>query len=567
MTLHIYSALSARVRSLSLFLAKLTLSVLIVLANAEVLVAGDTDFSPKMPSEKISSRLESKHEAQGPYLDQTSVAKVMGEGFLAARVEGGKLEKGTLFSISSIQIRSVPNFTSDQMGLVGYMGAPATAGNLHGLSEKVRAYLLNHGHPFAVVSFDFATRPDQAKLELTVFIEAGAGFKYGGFKYSGSRILPEALERLSLLKYGETFNESRLSQAQAKLARTGYFEALIPGILYRDSTRNLIYPSLSLSDFKGNRLSGILGYDSERNRGSGSNASSSGHGSGVNGYLDIHLINLRGTARDLDFNFESQQVGAGTDSREAKLVYTEPWILGTSVGVKFNAQITLEDSVYDEGGYGLEFFQDLDFNSRYMVALSRQFNHDYLARSHSTAEIAGLGFQYDARDQVPATRKGLHLSLRLNGLHRNLDDSSYFLVQNIHEIALWGSLGRWVAHSRIVGSGNWPLGDKTNRGELFAIGGANSIRGFREKEFLTNLILYGNFEIQFILAPRSRASIFMVPAFINRLHGDVDWKREIGYGVGLDSGAKDWTFGISYALNPERSFGNGFVHMRVTNNF
>jgi hypothetical protein len=35
----------------------------------------------------------------------------------------------------------------------------------------------------------------------------------------------------------------------------------------------------------------------------------------------------------------------------------------------------------------------------------------------------------------------------------------------------------------------------------------------------------------------------------------------------LESGAKDWTFGISYALNPARSLGNGFVHVRVTNNF
>jgi hemolysin activation/secretion protein len=119
----------------------------------------------------------------------------------------------------------------------------------------------------------------------------------------------------------------------------------------------------------------------------------------------------------------------------------------------------------------------------------------------------------------------------------------------------------------VAGSGNWPLEGRSNRGELYSLGGANSIRGFREREFLTNLFLYGNFELQFLLAPRSRASVFAVPGLINRLGGDVDWRRVLGYGLGMESGAKDWTCGISYALNPDRDLGDGFVHLRVTNNF
>jgi hemolysin activation/secretion protein len=124
-----------------------------------------------------------------------------------------------------------------------------------------------------------------------------------------------------------------------------------------------------------------------------------------------------------------------------------------------------------------------------------------------------------------------------------------------------------VAYALLSGSGNWPLEGRSNRGELYSLGGANTVRGFREREFLTNLFAYGNFELQFLLAPKSRASVFVVPAFINRLGGDIDWQRVVGYGLGIESGAKDWTFGISYALNPDRAVGDGFVHLRVTNNF
>jgi outer membrane protein assembly factor BamA len=485
------------------------------------------------------------------------VADAMAKGYLRAHegVAGG-IDKGPLFIIGAISLTSAPGFTAVQMGIAPYAGQPASAANLKAIGDHVRTFLLDHGHPFAVVGMDFTTREDRPALDLSIAVEAGDGFKFGGLKYSGSRIRPEALERLSLLKFGETYSEERLRLAMAKLSRTGYFEALVPGRLFRDSTRNLLYPSLILSDLKGNRLSGILGYDSEHKG-----------ADGLNGYMDIHLINLRGTARDLDFNFDSKQTAQGRDEKALLLAYTEPWILGAPIGAKLNVQVTLEDSVYDERSAGVELFQDADFHSRYLVSFARQYNHDFASSSRSTAEIAGLGFQFDARDHVPSTLNGVKLTARVNGLHRDLGDSTYFLVQSLDELALWGNVGRWVGHVLISGSGNWPLEGRDNRGELYSLGGANTIRGFREKEFLTNLFLYGNVELQFLLAPRSRASVFVVPALINRLGGDVYWRREIGYGLGMESGAKDWTFGVSYALNPNRSIGNGFIHLSVTNNF
>jgi outer membrane protein assembly factor BamA len=485
------------------------------------------------------------------------VAKSIAQGHLQAfNGDDGKLISGPLFTLGAIDAVSAPGFTLAQLGLAAYAGEPASAANLNSMADRVRAFLLDHGHPFATVAIDFTVRPDQAIADVRIAIEAGDGHKFGGFKHGGSRTTPEVLDRLSLLRYGETYSEARLLQALEKLSRTGYFEAVVRGPLFRDSTRNLLYPSLVLTDLKGNRLSGILGYDSEKEG-----------GGGVNGFLDIHLINLRGTARDLDFTFDSKQTGEGVDSKDAHLAYTEPWIIGTNVGAHVDLKVALEDSVYDERSGEFTLFRDLDFHSRYLVAFARQFNHDFAAGTRSQADIAGLGFQYDARDRVPSTLNGGRFSLRLNGVHRDLEDSAYFLVQSIGELSVWRNLGRWVGHALVAGSGNWPLEGRSNRGELYSLGGANSIRGFREREFLTNLFLYGNFELQFLLAPRSRASVFAVPGLINRLGGDVDWRRVLGYGLGMESGAKDWTFGISYALNPDRDLGDGFVHLRVTNNF
>ncbi|MBW8889781.1 MAG: hypothetical protein JF616_18640 [Fibrobacteres bacterium] len=505
-----------------------------------------------------------------------TVARLMSQGHLAAAHDAdGSLEPGPLYRLGRIDVAGGP-FTAVGLGIAEFEGSPATAAYVSIVGERARAWLVDHGRPFASVSVDFSVRPGAPIADLKVAVDAGEGFRHGGFKGYGSRTTPEALDRLSLLRFGEAFSETRLRLAEARLSRTGYYEAVVPTAMYRDSVRNLIYPGLALTDLKGNRLSGILGYDSEKK-----------NGDGLNGYLDIHLINLRGTARDLDFAFDSRtsaDAGSGSEGaagapgaagaagtagrKDAKLGYVEPWLLSTQVGARLDLSAAIEDSVYQELRGDLTLFQDLDFRSRLSISFGRQYNRDYLAGTRSDAQIAGLGFQYDARDRVPSTLNGARWSARLNAVRRQASDSSRFLAQSIDELGLWANAGRWVFYSLLSAASDWPLEIHPDRGDLFELGGANTIRGFREREFLTDAYAYANLEIQFLLAPGSRAAVFAVPGFIDRVGtGDIWWRRVIGYGAGLESGGRDWTFGISYALNPDRAIANGFVHLSVTNNF
>jgi outer membrane protein assembly factor BamA len=494
----------------------------------------------------------------------SAVAAAMAEGYLQARSDSsGSVIKGPLFLLGNVQVTGTAR-TAAELGLAAFPGEPAAAAAFKAAGESARRFFLDHGYPFASVSLDFVPRDGAGPrpvVDLRVDVAQGEGWKFGGYKAYGSRTLPEVLDRLTLLRYGEDYSEARLAKAMERLARTGYYEAAAPGALYRDSTRNLLYPSLALTDLKGNRLDGVMGYDSQRDG-----------AAGLNGYLDIHLINLRGTARDLDFSFRGTSTGQSAVEKDARLAFTEPWVLGLPVGARVDLHFNLEDSVYGEGSGEIQVFQDVDFRSRYFVSAARQYTYDYVSLRETWADVAGLGLQYDGRDRVPSTLRGVRFSARVNGLRRDLGDSSYFLAQTIDQFAVWANRGRWVAYGLLAGSGNWPLERRDNRGDLFPLGGSNTIRGFREREFLTNLFGYANLELQYLLAPGSRASVFAVPAFINRLDGsggagDIYWRRVIGYGVGLESGGKDWTFGVSYALNPDRSFGNGFIHLRVINNF
>lgn len=486
-----------------------------------------------------------------------ALSRAMAGGHLAAQPDGrGGVEMGPLHVLASITVTGSGLFTAESLGLEAFVGRPAGTEEMAAVVRAVRAHLLDHGHPFAEADLDFTVREDRPAVDLRVDLRPGPGYKYGGLRQTGSRTRPEVLGRLALLALGEDWSESRLRLAQRRLARTGYYEAVVPGPLYRDSTRNLLYPTLSLPDLKGNRLGGLLGYDSER-----------GGDAGLDGYLDIHLINMRGTARDLDFAFEAKSGGDSPPEREARLAYVEPWILGSPLSARAEFDIALQDSVYDELNAEAAIFQDLGFHSRYSVHLGRQSNRDYIAGTRSSAHRTGLGLQYDARDRVPGTVRGFRLEARVTGQRRDLGDTSYYLAQTVQSAGAWANRGRWVGHLLAAGGGNWPLKERADRGDLFELGGANTLRGFREKEFLTDLYLYGNVELQYLLAPHSRASLFAVPALVNRLGGEVHWMRKIGYGLGLEAGDKDWTFGFSYALNPDRGFGDGFIHLRVINNF
>lgn len=530
-------------------------------SQVDTLSSAPADPAPADPAPADSSAVAAPTDSTpadtlAPAQEDPQVAVAMAEGYLRARSDDGILQRGPLHTLATVTLEGPPAFTADRLGLAAYAGRPASAAQVQSLVGQVRAWLLDHGHPFAEASLDLAVREDRPLVDLKVLLRPGAGYKYGGYKAGGSRTRPAVLERLALLRFGEDFSETRLRLAARRLARTGYFEAVIPGALYRDSTRNLLYPTVALSDFKGNRLGGILGYDSEQEG-----------EAGLNGYLDIHLINMRGTARDLDFAFEAKSSGQGPQERELRFAFVEPWILGGSLGGRLHADIALQDSVYNEANLGFSIFQDMGFHSRWSAHFARQDNRDYAADQTSTALSTGLGLLYDARDRVPGTLRGLRLDARVTGLRRDLGDSSYYLSQGTLGVGGWANRGRWVAHARLSTGGNWPLAERANRGELFQLGGANTVRGYREKEFLSDLYVYSDLEAQFLLAPWSRATLFVVPGLINRATGDVHWRRVLGYGLGMEAGGKDWTFGISYALNPGRGIGDGFIHMRVVNNF
>jgi outer membrane protein assembly factor BamA len=484
------------------------------------------------------------------YPQKPAREKAVDEGYWAAV---DSVQWGPLFKIHSIRIFDEQENPLEGIPVKRYTGIAANRKNIMALQAEIKRYFLNQGFPFAVIHSD--AQADSMKIgwvDVEFHIHRGYGYKLGIPKVSETRSKPEIVQRLALWESDDTYNESRVNLGLQRLRRRGYFESTELTGLFRDSTRNLIYPALRLPDAHDNHLSGLLGYDSK--------ATSVNK---LTGYIDLHLLNLFGTARDLDFSFD----GRAGNEREAHLVYAEPWLFGTPVGTRLELNFLQQDTVFWEWNRGLTLFQDLSFTSRLEAQFGDQENRDAILGIHTRALRSGLRLIIDARDRVPLTASGYHTELGVTGIRRNIVDSLYYLAQGTGKIECWVPLiSRQGLKFGLNMASNLPL-NRINRGEIFYVGGANSLRGYREREFWTNAYALGQLEWQLWLGRGGRLFAFTDPGLVNHLSGEYSFHRVIGYGAGMELSKGDWGISFTYALNPERAPGDALLHLGVDNRF
>jgi outer membrane protein insertion porin family len=115
-------------------------------------------------------------------------------------------------------------------------------------------------------------------------------------------------------------------------------------------------------------------------------------------------------------------------------------------------------------------------------------------------------------------------------------------------------------------------GDLFEISDLYRLGGNNTLRGYREDQFLGNRILWSNFEYRFSLANRTYLFTFFDLGYYlraadhsNNFIRNKDWKYGFGFGVNLETGLG--VLGVSYALGEGDSFNNGKIHFGLLNDF
>ncbi|MFQ6093592.1 MAG: outer membrane protein assembly factor [bacterium] len=378
--------------------------------------------------------------------------------------------------------------------------------------------------------------------------------------------------RETKLRKGEVYKQSKIEAAQERLERMGTFSKVSP-VAVEPAGRDTVNLLIQVEEGKTSKINGLLGYSPPQGD----------HKGYVTGLIDLSFANLLGTGRRVDVRWHHRD----PSSSDLAFGYEEPWILGTPLGVGLSLEQIDQDSTYVLTQAGLAIGAPLGDNLSVSLRLGWErvvpdsTGGAFMARS--TKYTAGVQAAFDTRDTPWNPRRGLYYRTSAEyGRKRNRATfhfspqrvkvrTSKFTLDLEHFVPTFPRQVVAVAlHGREFQSGERPV----PLSEQFRLGGATTLRGYREDQFTGTRVAWSNFEYRYLLTSKSRAFLFFDLGTYFREQPDPDAatleqidKRKFGYGVGLRLESKLGVVGIDFALGEGDSFNQAKIHFRMENRF
>ena len=372
---------------------------------------------------------------------------------------------------------------------------------------------------------------------------------------------------------GEEYSEKKIEQGVAALQKLDYFQEVAKPQYYVDQGGNGIL-RVRVKEKSTNNFDGIVGYVPSQNK------KTNGY---FTGYLNISLRNLFGTGRAFAFRWMQEN----KYSQELELKYLEPWVFNFPINILARLYQRKQDTTYVK--------RTLNFELTYLA--SENFSASILAGSESTTPTlnkslnlsvfnsssfsSGVIFQYDSRDNIFAPASGaifnsaykftqkkiygpkelLTPGTKTKTFNQKLELNFAFYLQLFNRNVLAFNL-----------SGRELRGSQLDISDLYRIGGANSVRGYREKQFAGNRTAWSNFEYRYLLARNSFAFLFLDAGYFLKSEGVIgspnkqsEFLRSYGLGFSLATGLG--ILKVSYAIAKGSALTEGFIHFGLHNRF
>ena len=369
-----------------------------------------------------------------------------------------------------------------------------------------------------------------------------------------------------------TYSQERIDNIQSRLNRLNYFQTVGKPVFYYNSENKGIL-QLTVKEKTTNSFDGIVGYvpgDEETD----------GY---FTGYVNIGFRNLFGTGRLLTFTWQKEE----SSTQELAVSYKEPWILGYPFNILVGFSQRKQDSTYVQRDFesSLEYLATEDISASFLFSLGSIIpteNEDSSFSVYNSSSVTtGAQLEVDTRDDLYSPTQGIYFSTvykysskTINGPERFItaDTKTKFSLKRFELDLLYylSPFTRQVLFSGI--HGREIRGELLEISDLYKLGGTNTLRGYRENQFLGNRTFWSNSEYRYLLTPRSFAFLFFDTGYYLR---DADLENNIiessafkyGYGLGLNIETGIGILGVSFALGQGDSFSEGKIHFGLVNEF
>lgn len=445
--------------------------------------------------------------------------------------------------------------------------------------ENSLNYYEDTGNPFAKVVINSVyvyhdSLKDESLADIYLDFVKGEDRKIDRVEITGNSSTKDyVIVRELRLNKGEMYSQSKIDELPKRLNRLRFFDPVEPPQFYINSEGEGVL-SLKVKEKQTNNFDGIIGYIP------GTKDNPKGY---LTGLVDISMRNLFGTGRAAAVRWQQFD----RYSQELELKYLEPWLFGYPFNVNGDFYQRKQDSTYVQRKISgaLEYLATENISASVLVSSERVIptitKNPLFTVFSSGALTTGLNLKFDNRDDPYSPTEGLlfltsysfsrkriygpaqfitpQINTNVNLQRFTLDLGGYYQLFNRQVIAL-GLHGKELRGSFFENS------------DLFRLGGTNTLRGYREEQFLGSRIGWSNLEYRLLLTRRTFAFLFFDAGYYYR-KPEPDrniLKQEgfkTGYGVGLNIETGVGVLGVSFALAAGDSFSEGKIHFGIVNEF
>jgi len=428
-------------------------------------------------------------------------------------------------------------------------GAPFYPPALESSMASLLDELNSSGYPYAQVwmtgfEYDQATNT----VDLTFAVYGGEESIVEAVVFDGLTKTDSSLAlRTSRLATGERFDEDKLSRASRYLSASGLFTEVGQPKVSRLGPGRIHVEFPVEEATRGNSIEGIFGF-----------AKKEKEGYITNGSVDLSLRNIGGSGRDVDFRW----LNDGLRFQTMHFRYSEDFFFSLPVGLDVEMRQDVYDTLYDYTMAGFDMRLSAGPGSELIAGYTWDNNvpqnDPALDRSVRHRFGAGLRSQWPGRAALTLRVEG---ALRREYADGATSSDSQLLYRFEGDTAIPAFPGQSV-YLRLVSEGVFSV-DAVQPAETYPLGGARSLRGYRENQFRGEKIAWGNFEYRF--GGASRIFLFYDAGVYYRK--DTGWNFLDGVGFGLLSSSRLGTVALSFGMGERIALDGMLIHISLIENF
>lgn len=454
--------------------------------------------------------------------------------------------------------------------------------NTESLEFNIDQILVNYensGHPFAriVVNSIIITKDtvdNEYLAEINLKLESGQLNKIDKVEITGNTSTKDyVIVRELRFETGAPYIQKQIDEFPKRLNRLRFFEPVqSPRFLINSKKEGVLV--IDIKEKNTNNFDGIIGYIPP------GKSESSGY---VTGLVNVSLRNLFGTGRAIALKWNK----FNRKSQELDLKYLEPWFLSYPLNINLNLYQRIQDSTYVQRKIegALEYLATEDISGSVSISTESVvptvrvkpvftvYNSSYLT--------TGVNLKIDTRDDPYSPTEGLlfvnsysYSRKKINGPEEYISPTLETSV-NLQRFAVSFNIFYELFSRQVVALGvnGRELRSSTyENSDLYRIGGTNTLRGYREEQFLGSRIFWSNLEYRALFTRRSFGFVFFDTGYYLR---PADEEKNIlkseeflyGFGLGLNLETGLGVLRVSYALGKGDTFSDGKIHFGILNEF